>query len=155
MNKSTNEIKLYNDILILEAFQDDRFIKQAGAMGSLLNAAKDYFASKIDPNDKAGSILKLIAPGAISVALSAIGLPWVVVLVFGLAVNVFHIDIPKVLGSIYTSISSMISGNKKVSSAEVDNVVSSAIDAHAPAAPVTASLTINDVRIINLALIQN
>lgn len=131
MNKSNSEVSLYVDTLLVEALlSDPQIIKtaQSSMASGLVEAVKSYFGSHIDPNDKAGSLLNMLAPGAIAVVFAAIGGPmkWLGTLI-GLAMNVFHIDVKGILSSIYDKIKGVIGSGELMSSSQVDGIVSGAV----------------------------
>lgn len=131
---SNRELTFYADTLILETIlSDDALIKKAedGMMTSLIQRVAEYFGSKIDSDNKAASVLNMLAPGAITVTLSAMGLGWVGLL-FGMAASVFHIDVAGMLSSIYNAVKSALSGGNPISSSVVDAGVQAAIAEHAP-----------------------
>jgi hypothetical protein len=116
----------YLDTLIVAEFSKPTFTKNAeNFASSLINAAKSYFESKIDQNDKTGSVLNLLAPGVISVTLSALGLGKIGTLL-GLAASVFHIDVKSIFSSIYEKIKEAVS-NGPTTSENVHNIVVSTI----------------------------
>jgi hypothetical protein len=137
MNTNT-EISFYVDTLIVESIlRDETLIKNSadgGLITGLIQKVKDYVSNHIDPNDKSGSVLNILAPGALSIAFGAMGLGWLGILI-GLAMRVFHIDVKGILSSIYDKIKSMIGGDKQVTSAQIDDAVNSAVQEKA--APAT------------------
>ena len=128
---SNREISFYVDCLIVEALARDERTKQAAGemVPALIEKIKEYVNSHIDPNDKAGSIVNILAPGALMMAFKAMGLGWSGFLL-GLAMKVFHIDVNGILSSIWNSLKGSIAGGKQVSSAQVDSVVQSAVQEH-------------------------
>jgi len=135
------EISFYVDCMIVEAIAENpSIIKNAegdttGAIVSLMKAVKDYVVSKIDPNDKVGSVLNLLAPTLIFRMFGALGFGWVGALI-GLAVSVFGIKVEDILKTIESGIRSLISSGKPISSSEVDEIVNSAVNSnYTPATP--------------------
>lgn len=167
--KNNSEINFYVDSLIVETILSNDLmskIAQAGLISSLKDKIVHYVGNNIDPNDKAGSILNILAPGAISVAFSAMGLGWLGML-FGLAMKIFHIDVKGILSSIYNKIKGAIGGGKQMTSSEVDNIVNGAVQEHnTPATEEefnaaesmmkskSASVTLRDAKILKLAMIE-
>lgn len=125
------EIEFFVDSLLAQAFFEDSLIKnaQSSFVSDLINKVKDYFSSKVDPNDQVGSILNLIAPGAISVAFSALGLGKLGSLI-GLAMSVFHVDVKGILTSIYDRVKALISSGQKTTSEAIHNAVMSGVQEH-------------------------
>ena len=130
MTQRSSEISFYVDGMIVEAIATSpELIKKAGVGGvldSLIKSIKDYVDEKIDPNDKVGSIINLLAPGKIFATFSMLGHPWLGALI-GLAVSVFDIDVASILRKIYHGVRSLISDDGKTTPSEVDSVVSSAV----------------------------
>jgi hypothetical protein len=103
---------------------------QAGNLISgLVDKVKNYFGSKVDPNDKSGSLINMLAPGALSLAFKAMGFGWLGVF-FSFLMSVFHVDVSSILSSIWGKLKSAIGGGKQTSSEEVDNIVSSSVAEH-------------------------
>jgi hypothetical protein len=127
---SNGEISFYVDTLLVETvLSEPHFYKKAGFVSDLLTKVKDYFGSKIDKSDPAGSVLNEIAPGALWVLFQALGIgKWGMLL--GLLMEVFHVDVKGMLSSLYNKVKGMISGGEKVSSAQIDQAVSSTVQEH-------------------------
>lgn len=126
-----SEISFYVDTLIVEAILCDEnpgngLRKEASVVGDLLAKVKEYTGQHIDQNDKAGSVINMLAPGAITMALGAMGFGWWRILV-GLAVSVFHINVAGIFESAWGALKGMIGGNKQVSGPEVDSMVQNAV----------------------------
>lgn len=138
---NNQEISFYVDCMIVEAIAEDpSIIKNAegattGAIVSLMKAIRDYVVSKIDPNDKVGSVLNLLAPTIVFQMFGALGFGWVGALL-GLAITIFGIDVKDILGTIESGIRSLISSGKPVSSSQVDEIVGDAVSSnYKPATP--------------------
>lgn len=171
MNISESEISFYVDTLIVETLLSNKDLyknaQESGLANSLIQKTKEYFSNQIDPDDKTGSVLNLLAPGAISTLFSAMGFSWLGML-FGLAMRVFHIDVTGILSSLYQTLKGELGGgNKQLSSPQVQSMVDKAIQEHggqiteedltgAMAAPVTSSVEdqLNDARWLKLGLIS-
>lgn len=151
-----SEINFYLDTLIVEAILGEpNIIKNAepGMIMGLIDKVKQYVGNHIDPNDKSGSLINMLAPGVIT---QIFGGGWLGYLLGGVA-SFFHIDIASILGSIYREIKSLISGDKKVSSSQIDEVVSNAVKEHS-STEVTASVNftknMREAQILKLDLTQ-
>jgi hypothetical protein len=120
---SKNEINFYIDSLIAEAvFGEDLSYKKASILSDLTSSVSQYVSNHIDPDDKVGSVLNLLAPGAISVLFGGkIGL------FFGLLMRVFNVDVAGILREIYNSIKSHLTQNSQIGSDEVNGYVNAAI----------------------------
>lgn len=133
MSISDRDISFYTDCLVVETIlSDEKLYKQASAGGlvmSLIDKVKGYVSGHIDPNDKAGSLINILGPGVIFTAFRAFGFGWLGLLV-SLAMRVFNIDVAGAISSIWDKLKGMISGDKQVTSAQVDSVVQSAMQDH-------------------------
>src|SRR6185295_15219475 len=129
---SNSEINFYVDCLIIEALSKDHMIKKADSSGlvmSLVEKLKGYVGAHLDTNDKVSSALNILAPGVISVLFKSLGLGWLGTL-FGLAMNIFHIDVGGILSSVYNSVKSMLGAGQQVSSSQIDSIVQGAAQDH-------------------------
>jgi hypothetical protein len=128
---SNSQVSFCVDTLLVETvLGDSKFYKKAGFVSDLLEKVKEYFSSQINPNQPVSSVLRVLAPGALWMFLSAIGLgKWGFLL--GLLMDVFHIDVGSMLTSMYDKVKGMISGGKKVSSEEVDAATETVAQEHA------------------------
>jgi gas vesicle protein len=163
--KKNKAINLYVDALIIQAaFGDEVITKKAEGefVASLISSVKDYVNAHIDPNDKVGSVVNLLAPGAFSTLVSSLfpSLKWLS-FIFGLAMRIFNIDIASVLKNISSDIKSLIYGGKEISSDHVDNIVTSHFSAVPPATQEDAErflksshIRIREAKLIKLALIN-
>jgi hypothetical protein len=133
MSNPNNQIGIYIDSLIAETLLGDgamlKTAQNQNIMSSIVGKVKDYFSSKVDPNDKAGSILNMLAPGIIRTTFAAIGMPWLG-LFLGIADSFFHIDVASILRSIWTQLKEVLSGNKPVTSEQIHNIVQSSVNDH-------------------------
>lgn len=165
LSRKNTEISLYVDALVIQAaFGNEVITKEAegGYVASLVSLVKDYVSAHIKPEDKVGSVINLLAPGAFSTLLSALfpSLKWLGI-IFGLAMNMFHVDVASILRSIGSEIKSLISGGKEVSSDQVDNIVEAQF-ASVPKATKEeaeqfikpASVQIREAKLFRLALID-
>ncbi len=167
---SNSEISFYTDTLIAQIVLQDKItiekIAAEGVISSLIQKVKDYVSSHINPNDKAGSVLNILAPGAIAMTFSAMGLGWLGTLI-GLATRVFNINVNEILNSIWNKLKSTITGDKPTSSDQVDSIVNNSIQEHvqAPTAEEAeravkmmtsknASQVIKDARFVRLSMIE-
>lgn len=126
-----SEISLYVDALVVEAILSNHLIEkkaQGGGFEGIVESIKNYVLAHIDPDKKTESVLNMLAPGAIFMVFRAMGLTGVGGLL-ALAASVFHIDVGGALNSIYEYVKEVVSGGKKVTSAEVNSKVSESVDA--------------------------
>ena len=100
MKKYNSQVSNYVDLLVTEMVLEDTIFSKkaqvASIMSSVVDKIKNYVNNNIDPNDKVGSVLNMVAPGIISTTLGAFGLGKLGML-FGLAARFFHIDIAGIL----------------------------------------------------------
>src|SRR5579859_4302209 len=103
-------ITFYNDFLIVEALLQNSITKcaQQNMIDGIVNNVKQYIENNINPNDKAGSILNMLAPGIISTTLGAMGLGKIGFLL-GLAARFFHLDVAGILRSIWSKLKEQLS----------------------------------------------
>lgn len=169
MKNTSSEVSFYVDSLIIEAIlKDEKLYKQADAGGmvtSLIDKVKGYVGNHIDPNDKSGSLINILGPGAISVAFASMGLGWLGALI-GLSMRVFNINVKNIISSIWGKLKPAISGDKEVSSETVDSFVESAVqENYQPATPeeaekaagamkAKASTLLADAKFVKIAMIN-
>ena len=173
MMASIDEINFYTDTMIVQTILSNNSLSKTAGIeemaSELIGKVKEYVGSKIKSENIVGSVLNMLAPGALAIGLGAMGMPWIGAL-FGVAYRLFDIDISGILHSIWTSLKGLIGGDKKTTSAEVDSVVSSAVQAHNKPAteeearaaetkvdaqlPALQSQLLRDARIVKLAMIE-
>ncbi len=117
---SNSKVSFCVDTLLVETvLSDPKFYKKAGFVQDLLSKVKDYFGSHLDQSSPTSSVINMLAPGALWMMFSALGIgKWGFLL--GLLMNVFHIDVAGMLQSLWTKVKDMVSGGQKVSSAQID-----------------------------------
>lgn len=121
-----NERQLLIDSIVAEAAFYDPLFKSAegGALSSLVGIVTDYVSSKIDPNNRAESVLSLLVPATFA----ALGGPFRILgFVMQIAESVFGISIGKIIMSIASEVKGLISGGGKVSSDQVNNIAQQAV----------------------------
>jgi hypothetical protein len=134
MNQRTSEISFLVDTMIVETLLTDgglsKTAQAGGLLSSLVGKVSGYVGNHIRPDDKLGSLLDILGPGAITVTLRALGFGWLSWLV-GLAMSVFHINVSDIVKSVWDKLKSLIgSDNKQITSAQVDSAVSSSFAEH-------------------------
>jgi hypothetical protein len=133
---SNSEVSLCVDTLLVETvLADPKLYKKAGLITDLMEKVKAYFSAHIDPEHPVASVLKVLAPGALWLFMRSVGLGgWGMLL--GWLIDVFHIDVPGMLGTAFEKVKEMISGGSKVSSAQVDSATQAIAQDHAqPSSP--------------------
>jgi hypothetical protein len=128
------EIILTVDLYLINSLGNNIKVAQVGSLlSSLPNMIKSYVERHMRPDDKVGSILDILAPGAIRLMFGYLGMPFVGTLL-GLAASVFHINVEEILKSIYEKIKSLLSNAKPVPSTAIDEIVRDSIheNSHPP-----------------------
>lgn len=171
-NINNRDISYYVDIMVVQSLLDNpSLVKTAqGGLGaevsSLVGKIKDYVTSKINDKDRVGSVLELLAPGALFVALQAIGIPTTILLILSVAASYFDINIGGILRSAYNSIKSALQGSQTISPTTVTSIVNDAVDSNSKSmspeeeSSIIARLSakksslnvLNDARFVKLAL---
>lgn len=135
---SNEALKLYSDMLIVEAILSDTGITksaQSGIVKSIVDKVKDYVADHINPQDKLGSVINLISPGI----LWALGFP-IIGFILKMAISWFGIDVGKIFEDIGSEIKSLITGEAKTTSSAVENVVNRVMQENAGSTPTQTDL---------------
>jgi hypothetical protein len=143
------QINIYHDHLVLETLFGKNLSKYAqdtGMFGGMLDKVKTYFSNNVNPDNKAGSLLSMLAPIAITQTLRMLGVGPILSFLAGLAERVFHVEIDSIFASIYNGLKSELSGGKSTTSDKVDNIVQSAVQEHSPVADTAQSNDFNQVR---------
>lgn len=146
-----------NDLIIAEIIlSNSPLLKQADGnlVSSISDKIKNYVGNNIDENDKLGSLVNIITPGAIATAL---GFRWFGLLI-GLAMRIFHIDIAAIFSSIFKGLKSELSSKSKVDEASLGKIVDNAFQENVTSQisdeELESKATIQDARMIKLALIS-
>jgi hypothetical protein len=122
-----NKRQLLIDTLIAEAVFTDPLVKNAegGALSSLANIVVDYVGSHIDPNNKVGSVLDLIAVPT----LIALGGPFRVLgWILEVSEQVFDFNISKIIEAISGGVKGLIGNGGQASSEQVTQIVQDAVE---------------------------
>lgn len=125
---SNSKVQLYMDTLIIEALlSDDLMIKnaQSGIIGSIIKKIKSMVSDRINPNDKLGSAIDLIAPGI----LMATGFP-ILSMILELAESWFGVKPSDSMKDIGNEIKSLISGGIKPHSSDIDAIAQRTTSSH-------------------------
>lgn len=124
---SNSEISFCVDTMLVEAYlAEPKLYKKAGVISDFMDRVKEYFSAHIDQKNPVSSVFNILAPGAISLLFSAIGLGKFGLLL-GFLMEVFHVNVYGLFGSIAGKIRSMISGGEKVSSSQIDSAVNESV----------------------------
>jgi hypothetical protein len=134
MTSSQNRASTYIDFIIVQALLEDPLLHKKAEDGSdmisgLAGAAQHYISNNIDPNDKVGSVVNMLAPGAIWTTLGMMGMGRLGFFL-GLAARFFHIDVAGILRSIGEKLKEALSGGKQMTSDQVHNIVQNAVAEH-------------------------
>ena len=124
---SNSEVSFCVDTLLVETvLAEPKFYKKAGFVQDLLAKAKDYFSHQIDPKNPAGSVIDILAPGALWLMFQSFGIgKWGFLL--GLLMDVFHVDVSGMLTSLWNKVKELVSGGGKVSSGQIDAATDSTV----------------------------
>jgi len=144
-----SELAFHVETRIAEILLSDNSLHKVGTDGtvsSLTDKVKDYVMHHIDKDDVVGSLVNILAPGVLSMAIGG----WFGILL-GLALRVFNVDIYSIFTSIWSSLKPSLSGDQKVSSQQVDQIVHGAVREHAGA---SATASWQDIRMLKLAMIE-
>ena len=98
-------------------------------MDGIIDKIKSYMSNNIDPNDKSGSILDMLAPGLISATFSLMGFGKIGI-ILGVLARMFHFDLAGIFRDIWTGLKSELSGGKSTTSDKVNNIVQSAVQSN-------------------------
>lgn len=113
------------DTLLVETIlSDPSLYKKAGLVSDVLSRVKEYFSRHIDKAHPVKSVIDNLAPGAVWLLFSRIGLGrWGTFL--GILMDYFHVDVSGILQSLWEKLKGVLSGGGKVSSAQIDSAVES------------------------------
>lgn len=120
------ELQFYHDARIAEILLSDGLKKTAqGKIASLTESIKHYIQNHIDQDDVVGSLVNILAPGVIAVAIGG----WFGTLL-GLAMRIFNIDVYGIFASIWNHLKPLLSNDQKVSSQQVNDAVKNSVEEH-------------------------
>ncbi len=127
---TNGEISFLVDTMLVETvLAEPKQYKTASFVSDLLSKVKDYFGSKVDPQNPTASVLNMLAPGVLWVTMSALGMgKWGMLI--GVLMNVFHVDVSGIMSSLYNKVKALVGGGKKVSSEQIDAATESTIQEH-------------------------
>lgn len=126
--KNNSSLQFYLDTLVIQAaFGDETLRKQAegDTADGLISAVKSYIGSKINTDDKVGSIVNILAPGAVTLMLRSLGLGWLS-FIAGVAMNIFHVDVNSIIQSIVSKIIPKVKEGGKFTADEIQGTVEAA-----------------------------
>lgn len=158
-----SKISFYTDGLIVETLLSNEVLFKKAQSGNIISSLKDsitnYLNTKIDPNNKAGSLLNILAPGVIMVTLSAMGVPRAIVVLFSLATSMFGIDMGAIFRTIHDKLTGHLGAGKSMTSSQVDEIVHGAVEVNAPATSDAMSTEsylqeLKSARLLKLAMIN-
>lgn len=171
MTKNSAYLNIYIDKVVTEmVLSNDGFISKTAqlseVMSGITDSLKNYFGSKVDPNDRAGSVINMLAPGVLAATFKALGFTKLGLL-FGLAMSFFDIDVKGILTSIWEKLKSILGSGKKVTPQEVNTMVQDSVAEHnKPATEADAekaqqalqqkssSKALRDARIVKMAILE-
>lgn len=162
---SKGDIRFYTDTLIVETIVGDslsvKIAQEGGMLSGIASSIKDYVSEHIDPNDKTGSIINMLAPTAISGLFRLFGFGKLGLL-FGVVASALHIDVARMVEPIWNEVKGTLSSGQKVNPSQIDGAVSQAIQQFTPSdrAPADDQLENNlaqdlrEARMLRLSLEQ-
>lgn len=118
------EIQFHQDAAITYYLIYDRpIVKNALAISDITDGAQKLLQGHYDPNDKTGSFLNAIIPGAISALIGGWFGPMI-----GLTLRMSNIDIAAILREIYDKLKTILSsGKQQLSSEQINDTVQTAV----------------------------
>ena len=153
---SKGDIRFCVDTMIVETvIGNPALVKQGGMLSDVAPLIQSYVSSKIDPKDKAGSVLDMLAPAGIFTLFRSFGFTKLGLLVAGL-ITVLHIDVHGMVESLFNEVKGSISKGEPVTPAQITNAVSnmSQSGGTSPADTPTVAQDLREARILRLALEQ-
>jgi hypothetical protein len=135
----------YLDLLVVETLLQDTSLSKFGQaaapsmMDGIVDKVKGYVSNNVDPNDKAGSVLDMLAPGIISTTFSLMGFGKIGI-ILGFLARMFHFDLAGIFRSIWSGLKSELSGGHGTTSEKVNDIVQSAVQSNS-SAPATTEPT--------------
>ncbi len=130
---TNSKVQVYMDALVLETLlSEDLLIKnaQSGIVGSLVEKIKSLIAGHINPDDKIGSVVNMLAPGL----LWGLGFP-ITSIILEIAESWFGLNIANILRDVGGEIKSLVTGGHKPSSSEIEGVANRAVQSNAGGEP--------------------
>ncbi len=100
---------------------------QDSALSGMTETFSHYVFNQVNPDNKVADVLKLIAPGVLTLTFRAMGFGWISVLI-GILASVFDVEIESILESIYNKIKELLRSDS-VSEQNIDRVVESSMPA--------------------------
>lgn len=127
-----SKAQLAHDTLLIEILASNGLTKQAqsGIISSIIDRVKSYVSDHINPEDKVGSVINILIPGA----LAMLGFP-IVGFIVEIATSWFGLNLGKMLEDVASSIKSLIVGGAKTTSSAVEGVVHNVFAQHAGSDP--------------------
>lgn len=141
-------IKFYKDLTMIS--EVSAFQKNASLTSDIISRVEQYVSNHIDPNDRFGSLVNILGPGAIALTFKAMGMGWIGSLI-AFAMQAFHINIGGIVESIWDALKSELSAGRNVSSAQVDSAVQNAVQQHAGTDKTSSNI---EIRMLKLALVE-
>lgn len=120
--------------MIVEALLRDSSMVKSAQSGVLSGAASmigEYASSHMNPEDKVGSVINMLAPVGIFKLFSLFGHGTLGILL-GVVASALHIDVGSMVESLFNSIKDTLQKGQKVSPAQIDSAVSQTVQQHTP-----------------------
>jgi len=124
--KTSRKIKYINDQILIHILEYGSNAKFASFDTSFFNSVKGYFQNQINPENKIGSLLDLLAPGSLVMTVSRLGFPKLGIFL-GIIVSAMGIDLTAIYSSIFNKFKNLIQNNN-VTEDNVQTIITSTID---------------------------
>jgi hypothetical protein len=132
---SKGDVRYYTDSLIVETLlTDSAMTKSAQASGMLSGAASmisEYASAHMDPQDKVGSIINMLAPAGIFKLFGLFGHS-TLGMVLGVVASALHINVGGMVESLFNSVKDTLEKGQKVSPSQIDSAVSQTVQQNTP-----------------------
>lgn len=150
----SDDLKYYVESFLVSSLNENlnKFASD-DLISSTAGRVKDYVDQHINPDDKVGSFLNLIAPGAIATTLNAVGLGGFGTLI-GLSLRVFHVNVWDILKDLYNKFRILLSHQQSITPQLVDNLVVDSMKKSTPQALASNYQLLNEIRQIKLSILN-
>jgi hypothetical protein len=132
---SSADIRFYVDTLIVETIMGDPSLVKRGDTNGMLSGVAplitDYVSQHINPEDKVGSVIDMLAPTAIFGLFKLFG-HGTLGLLFGVLASALHINIGGMVEVLWQEVKNTLSNGQKVVPSQIDSAVSQAVQQYAP-----------------------
>jgi hypothetical protein len=155
----SGQIRILADALIIDALlsEPNELRKNASFIGDFGSMIESYFSAKIDKENPIPSVINLLGPGVLWSAFKAMGFGRLGFFL-GLLMNVFDIDVDKLLEPLLSEVRGMVQKGVPISSAQVsafaDQAAQQFTGANADDGVYSSATLIHHAKILKLAIID-